>query len=262
MKIICCIRQTPDTETAIKIGEDNKAIQTNGIKWILGPYDEYSMEAACQLREKEGCTELTALTLAPAQGSEALRTCLAMGADKAVHINTAGQETDDALVVASALANQIQKMEYDFIFTSTKGSDSDRGAIGPMLAEMLGVAYVGLASEIKVEGDTLHVVRNIEGGAKEHFTVNSPAIVCCEQGVRGQPRYPSLMQIMKAKRKPIEEVGFADLGVDVEALSLVEIEKMEYPPERPPGQIVEGDSVEQKVEKLLELLKSEAKVLD
>lgn len=259
MKIIACVRQTPDTETIIKIAGDGKSIETDGIKYIIGPYDEYSLEGAVQLKD-ETKGSVTALSVGPGRVSEALRSSLARGADSAVHINTDGAETDDALVVAAAMAEQIKKMEYDVVITSTKGSDSDRGAVGPILAELLGLPYVGLISEIAEKDGKFECKRQVEGGITEAFTVSTPAVICCEQGVRGQARYPSLMQIMKAKKKKIEVVDFNSLGVD-SGLGKVEIESLEYPPERPPGRIIEGDSLDAKLDELIRLLKDEAKVL-
>ena len=259
MKIIACVRQTPDTETVVKIAGDGKSIETDGIKYIIGPYDEYSLEAAVQLKD-ETSGNATALSLGPARVSEALRASLARGADSAVHINTEGADTDDALVVASALAEQIKKMDYDVVITSTKGSDSDRGAVGPMLAELLGLPYIGLVSEIACNDGKFSCKRQVEGGVTESFTVSTPAVICCEQGVRGQARYPSLMQIMKAKKKKIEVVDFASLGVDG-GLAKLELESLEYPPERPPGRIIDGDSLDAKLDELIRLLKEEAKVL-
>ncbi len=151
MKIIACVRQTPDTETLIKIAGDKKSIESDGVKYIIGPYDEYSLEAAVQIKDETN-GEVSVLTLGPDRVPETLRACLARGADKAIHISTGANEVDDALVVASALAAQIKSMGgFDVVFTSTKGSDSDRGAVGAMLAELLGVPYLGLASEINVE---------------------------------------------------------------------------------------------------------------
>ncbi len=198
MKIIACVRQTPDTESVVKISGDGKSLEMDGAKYIIGPYDEYSLEAAVQIKEKHG-GEVTAVSLGPARVAEALRSCLAKGADKAVHINTEGAETDDALVVASALAAQIKALgEFDLVVTSTKGSDSDRGAVGAMVAELLGVPYLGLVQEVEVDGSGLVCKRDIEGGVTETFSVSTPAVICGEKGVRGEPRYPSLMQIMKA----------------------------------------------------------------
>jgi len=260
MKIVACVRQTPDTETVVKIAGDGKSVETDGIKYIIGPYDEYSLEAAVQIKS-ETSGHVTALSLGPSRVTEALRSCLAKGADTAVHINTDGAETDDALVVASALAAQIKNLDgFDVVFTSTKGSDSDRGAVGPMLAELLGVPYLGLVTEINAEGDKLICKRDVEGGVTETFSVSTPAVICGEKGIRGEPRYPSLMQIMKAKKKKIETVDFGTLGVDT-GLAKVEVEALENPPERPPGRIIEGDSLDAKLDELVRLLKEEAKVI-
>lgn len=260
MKIIACVRQTPDTETVVKIGSDGKSIQADGVKYIIGPYDEYALEAAVQIKEKDG-GEVTALSLGPSRVSETLRSALAKGADTAVHIDTGAEEIDDALVVASALAAQIRALgAFDVIFTSTKGSDSDRGAVGPMLAELLGVPYLGLVTQIETQGGSLLCQRDVEGGVTESFTVTTPVVICGEKGIRGEPRYPALMQIMKAKKKPIQTVPFASLGVDGQ-LAQVELLGYEEPPARPPGRIVEGASLDAKLDELVRLLKEEAKVV-
>ena len=260
MNIIACVRQTPDTETVVKIAGDGKTIEADGIKYIIGPYDEYSLEAAVKIKEQQK-GKVTAISVGPSRVSEALRSCLAKGADAAVHINTDGSETDDALVVASALAAQIKTMDgFDLVITSTKGSDSDRGAVGPMLAEVLGVPYVGLVTGIEVDGDKLVCTREIEGGTTEKFSVATPAVICGDKGVMGEPRYPSLMQIMKAKKKKIQAVDFGSLGVDA-SLAQVEVESLENPPERPPGRIIEGADLNAKLDELVRLLKEEAKVI-
>ena len=261
MKIIACVRQTPDTESLIKIAGDQKSIETDGIKYVLGPYDEYSLEAAVQIKEKNS-GHVTAVSVGPGRVTETLRQCLAVGADAAVHINTDGQETDDALVIAKALAAQIKNQgEVNLVITSTKGADTDRGAVGPMLAQLLGMPYVGLAGSIEVNGSSVTVTRDVEGGTQEKFEVALPAVICGQKGVRGEPRYASLMQIMKAKKKKIENVELGSLGIDVAGSTHVVLEKMENPPERPPGRIIDGDSVEAKVSELVRLLKEEAKVL-
>ena len=261
MKIIACVRQTPDTETLIKIAGDQSSIESDGIKYVLGPYDEYSLEAAVQIKEKNS-GHVTAVSVGPARVSESLRQCLAVGADAAVHISTEGQETDDALVIAKALAAQIKNMgDFNLVVTSTKGADSDRGAVGPMLGELLGIPYVGLVGGIEIADGKAVCTRDVEGGVQEKFEVQLPAVICGQKGVRGEPRYASLMQIMKAKKKKIESVDLGSLGVDVAANTHVVLEKMEYPPERPPGRIIDGDSVEAKVGELVRLLKEEAKVI-
>ena len=259
MKIIACVRQTPDTETIVKIADNKTSIKTDDIKYIIGPYDEYSLEAAVQLKD-ETKGEVVCLSMGPNRVPETLRACLARGANSAVHISTGDEEIDDALIVASALAEQAKKMEYDVIITSTKGSDSERGAVGPMLAELLGLPYLGLVSDIQVVDGKFACKRQVEGGIVESFTVSTPAVICLEQGARGQARYPSLMQIMKAKKKKIETVDFASLGVD-SGLAKVELEALEYPPERPPGRIIDGDTLDAKLDELVRLLKEEAKVL-
>ncbi|GMU52583.1 MAG: hypothetical protein AMXMBFR33_17290 [Candidatus Xenobia bacterium] len=261
MNVIACVRQTPDTESAIKIAADGRTINTDGLKYVLGPYDEYSHEAAVQLVEKNG-GEVTAISFGPERVKETLRNCLAIGASRAVHIHDEDTSHDDALAIATALAAAIKPMSYDVIFTSNKGTDSDRGLVGAMLAEKLGLPYVGLVSELEVEdgGKALMCSRDVEGGQREKIKVTLPAVVCAQKGLR-EPRYASLMNIMQAKKKPMETKTVAELGVDTAGAVKLEVEKMEYPPQRPPGRLVEGGSVDEKVKELVRLLKEEAKVL-
>lgn len=257
MNIIACVRQTPDTETVIKIAGSGNSIETDGVKFVLGPYDEYTLEAAAQIKEKSG-GEVTAITVGGDRAAETLRHCLAVGADKAVHVQDGGQTGDDALAIATALANQIKKLPHDLIFVSNRGTDSDRGVVGPMLAELLGLPYVGLVTEIEVETGSVTVGREVEGGIKEKYKVQLPAVIGGQKGMRGEPRYASLPAIMKAKKKPIEAVAIEG---DVAGLRKVELEKLEYPPARPPGRMVGGDSAADKAKELVRLLREEAKVI-
>jgi electron transfer flavoprotein beta subunit len=262
MNIIVCVRQTPDTEARIQIGGDGRSIATEGIKYVLGPYDEYSHEAAVQIKEKLGGT-VTAISFGPERVKETLRQCLAVGADKAVHVDSTGIDEDDSLAIATALAGAIKQMACDIIFTSNKGVDSDRGQVGAQLAELLGIPYVGPVSEIEIEegGKSALVARDIEGG-REKLRVQLPAVISGQKGLR-EPRYASLMNIMQAKKKPIETRTLAELGLldEVRAAVKVHVERMEYPPPRPPGRIIEGATVQEKVRELVRLLREEAKVL-
>jgi len=237
-------------------------VQAEGLKHVVGPYDEYALEAAVQFKEKLGGT-VTALTFGPERTQEALRQCLAVGADEAVRIDSTGVEGDDSLAIATALAAQIQTMPHDLVFTSTKGVDSDRGQVGPMLAELLGLPYAGPASEVEIEDDgrSALVTRDAEGG-RERIRVQLPAVVSAQKGLR-EPRYAPLASIMKAKKKPLATRTLADLGLAGTLASKVkvQVEGMEYPPKRPPGRLVEGASTEEKVRELVRLLREEARVL-
>ena len=257
MNIIVCVRQSTDTETLIKINAAGHGIETDGVKLVLGAYDEYALEAATKIKEEKG-GEVTAVTVGGDKAAEMLRQCLAVGADKAVHIQDNGVTGDDALAVATALAHQIKKLPYDLVFVSNKGTDSDRGAVGPMLSELLDLPYVGLVTEIELEDGAVVVSREVEGGTKEKYRLKLPAVICAQKGVRGEPRYASLPAIMKAKKKPIEAVA---IDGDVSGLRKVELEKLEYPPARPPGRMVSGDSAADKAKELVRLLRNEAKVI-
>ena len=262
MNILVCIRQTPDTEAKITVAGDGRSIVTDGLKYGVGPYDEYAHEAAVQLKEKLGGT-VTALSFGPARVQEALRTCLAAGSDEAVHLDSTGVEGDDSLAIATALAAQIRTMPCDLVFTSNRGTDSDRGQVGPMLAELLELPYAGPASEVEIEdgGRSALVTRDAEGG-RERLRVTLPAVISAQKGLR-EPRYPKLPDIMKAKKKPITTRTLADLGLagTLDSKVKVRVEGLEYPPKRPPGRLLDGATVEDKVRELVRLLREEARVL-
>ncbi len=264
MNIIALVKQVPDTETIIKIAPDKKSIVTEGIKWIINPYDEFGIEEAIRTKEKFG-GQVTVIGLGPQRVTEALRTALAMGADKAIHINDPALEGSDSLTVAKALAAVIKGMEYDIIFTGQRGIDDDMWMVNIALAELLGIPHISLAIKIEFVNDhkTIRVHRPVEGQTVV-VEADLPVLVTCQKGLN-EPRYASLPGIMKAKKKPLEVKKLSDLGLDAsqvgEAASKLKVLELSPPPERKPGKIIEGETPEQKAEELARLLHEEAKVI-
>ena len=248
MNIAVLVKLVPDTEASLKIGEDRKYISTADINFVLNPFDEYAVEEALQQKAKHGGT-VTVISLGGDEAIKALRTSLAMGADEAIHARTPGGL--DISGTAKSLANLLKDKGYDLIFAGKQAVDDDCGAIGPMVAEYMGIPHVSTVVKLEVDPDKLTAEREFETGI-EVFEAPLPALITTQKGLN-EPRYASLKGIMMAKKKTIEEV-------EVEAIEArVEVVKLNYPPVRPPGKIV-GEGVDA-VPELVRLLKEEAKVL-
>jgi electron transfer flavoprotein beta subunit len=264
VNIIVCIKQVPDTETQIKIGQDGKSIVEDDIKWVMNPYDEFGVEEALRLKEKFG-GEVTVVGLGPKRVTESLRTALAMGADKGILISDPALEGSDSLGTAKALAAAIKDLEYDLIFAGQRGVDDDSGLVGAALAEFLDIPQASVIVKVEVaeDGKSLKAHRPVEGQTLV-IESSTPVLITCQKGLN-EPRYASLPGIMKAKKKPLEEKTLADLGLDSaefgEGARRLNIVELTPPPQREAGKIVEGESPEQKAGELARLLHEEAKVL-
>ena len=259
MKILVMIKQVPDTATQVKIGPDAKTIDTAGITWIVSPYDEYALEEGLRIKEKRGQGEVVVVSLGPDRVKEALRSCLAMGADRAIHLNDAAWERADTLMTARALAAVIKQEAPGLALFGRQAIDDDMGAVGAAVAELLGWPCASWIMEESVDeaGKTVRVGRQIEGGL-ELFDLPLPAVVSAQKGLN-EPRYPTLKGIMGAKKKEIKDVKAADLGLtaEVPALSVV---KLELLPPRPPGRIIPGEAAEAARE-LVRALREDAKAI-
>ena len=259
MKILVAIKQVPDTATQVKIAGDAKSIETAGITWIVSPYDEFAVEEALRIKEKRGQGEVVAVTLGPDRAKEALRSCLAMGADRAIHVNDPALANADTLTTARALAAVIKQEQPGLVLVGRQAIDDDMGAVGAQLAEVLDwpCAYWIMEETIDADGKTVKAARQVEGGL-EVFDVPLPAVLAAQKGLN-EPRYPTLKGIMGAKKKEIKDVKAGDLGLGSDA-SQLSITKLEALPPRPPGRIVEGD-VATAVKELVRSLREDAKAI-
>ena len=256
MNIVACVKQVPDTETLIKVKPDGSGIDETGIKWVMNPYDEYGVEEALKLKEKFG-GDVTIVSLGPARALETVRTALAMGADKAIHINDPAFEGADAYNIAAALAAAIKGIPYDIIFCGQRAIDDDAGQVGSVLAEFLGIPQITIVTKVDVEGASIKAVRPIEG-AQLLIESSLPCVVTTQKGLN-EPRYASLPGIMKAKKKPVDVKDAAGLGITVAPKA--KIAKTLPPPARPPGKIICGEEPAEKARELAKLLREEAKVI-
>ncbi len=260
MKILVAVKQVPDTATQVKIsGSDPKAIDTAGITWIVSPYDEFAVEEALRIKEKRGQGEVVAVSLGPDRVKEALRSCLAMGCDRAIHLNDPAWAAADTLTTARALAAVIKQESPQLVLTGRQAIDDDMGAVTAQLAEVLGwpSAYWIMEETIDADGKTVRAARQVEGGL-EIFDVPLPAVLAAQKGLN-EPRYPTLKGIMGAKKKEIKDVKASDLGVATEPPALTTV-KLEALPARPPGRIIQGD-VQTAVKELVRSLREDAKAI-
>ena len=249
MKIAVCLRRVPDTTAKIVVAAGGKSIDEAGIKFVPNPYDEYALEAALALKEKAGAGETVVYALGPDSVQETVRTALAMGVDRAVHLQ--GTPSADGLENARVLADQLRGGGFDLILFGKLAVDDYGQQTGAMVAELLELPCATAIAKLAVDGGRASVEREIEGGV-EQATCALPAVFTCDKGLNN-PRLPSLKGIMAAKKKPLEVVPSAP------AAGAVSIASLALPPERAAGKIVgEGAAA---VPALIQALTTEAKVL-
>jgi electron transfer flavoprotein beta subunit len=265
MKLLVLVKQVPDTATQVKVGSDRRVIDQTGITWIVSPYDEFALEEALRIKEKRAqgaADEVVAVTLGPERAKEALRSCLAMGADRAIHVNDPALEGADTLTAARALAAVVRLESPELVLTGRQAIDDDMGATGAQVAEVLGWPCMSWIMEETVAPDAsgIRVGRQVEGGL-EVFDVPLPAVVTAQKGMN-EPRYPTLKGIMGAKKKEVKELKAADLPLEgLGALGpVLEVVALEALPPRPPGRILTGDPKEMARE-LVRTLREDVKAI-
>tara|TARA_B100000959_G_scaffold236801_1_gene255829 strand:+ start:912 stop:1748 length:837 start_codon:yes stop_codon:yes gene_type:complete len=278
LKILVIIRQTPDTEAKIQANANGNGIETSSIKWILNPFDEFAVEEAVQIKEKSDA-ELVILTVGPERSVEALRTALAMGGDSSIHIKDESFGDMDSYALAKVIASKIKSIgDVDLILTGKKWIDEESGQVAIQVAEELGIPQATLASKVDVNeaGKSVKVQSEIEGGQRI-VELTFPALVTCERGLN-EPRYASLPGIMKAKKKPLEEVlidsiDIGELGLTKEGLgsdgSRIKVDSIEIPVIKRSLKILKGgksdmvqaDEVQKASNDLVKLLREEAKII-
>lgn len=262
MNIFVCVKQVPDTETKVQPNSDGSFIETNSIKWIMNPYDEFAVEQALLVKAANAGSTITVVRVGGVKDTEALRTALAMGADDAVLV----EATDnlDSYATAKALKGAIEKTGKtpDIIFAGKQAIDDDCMQVPQILAQMMDLPSVSVIVGFEQNGDSLTVKREIEGGALEVYELKTPCVLATNKGIN-TPRYASLPGIMKAKRKPLAQHTLADVGVTEEDHRL-KYSDFQLPPEKPAGKKFDAtDEANQAsvVADVVKLLREEAKVL-
>lgn len=247
MKILVCISKTPDTTSRIAFKDGNTKFEDAGVQWIINPYDEwYALVRAIELKEKDPSIVLHLITVGAADADPILRKALALGGDEAIRVNA---QSDDSYYIAAQISELAKQGNYDLILTGKETIDYNASAIGGMLAAFLDLPYISLATDLKLQGDTATITREIEGG-EETAEVQLPLIVSCQKGVAEQ-RIPNMRGIMAARTKPLKVVE----PVQMEALT--QVIGFELPPAKSGVKLVAADNVGE----LVRLLHEEAKVI-
>lgn len=260
MDIVVLLKQVPATESLVSVADDGISIKTDDLKWVINPYDEFAVEEALRIREAQGGT-VTILSIGTDKAVEAIRTALAMGADTGVLINDADAIGRDALGTAKILAAVLKGMSYDLIIAGQRAVDGDNYQVGTAVAEYLGIPNISLVVKAEIADGSVRCHRTIEGGTVV-LEAPLPALFTTQRGLN-EPRYASLPGIMKAKKKPLETKTLADIGIQPQDLEGpgTRIVRMSPPPERSGGQIIEGETAQDKATKLVTALRDEAKVI-
>ncbi len=251
MKVLVPVKRVVDYNVKIRVKADGSGVELANVKMSMNPFDEIAIEEALRLKEKGAATEVIAVSIGPAKAQETLRTALAMGADRAILIETADGQTVEPLAVAKLLSKVVADEAPGLVILGKQAIDDDCGQTGQMLAALLGWGQATFASKLEIDGGTARVMREVDGGL-ETVAIGMPAVVTTDLRLN-EPRYASLPNIMKAKKKPLEVKKPADLGVDVaprlKVLSTVE------PKGRKAGVVVKS------VAELVGKLKNEAGVI-
>ncbi|MDZ7861081.1 MAG: electron transfer flavoprotein subunit beta/FixA family protein [Candidatus Krumholzibacteriota bacterium] len=263
MKIIVLLKRVPDTEAKILINSEGSGINKEGVKFIINTYDEYAIEEGLQLKEKIGGeSTVTVVCMGPEESTEIIRTALAMGADRAVHICDPALEKPTPDVTSSVLAAAIKENGFDIIFCGKQGIDYDMAQTQAFLAEKLDIPQVNVISEFEISEDNkkAFLTRSIEG-ADEKVEASLPVIISCAKGLN-EPRYASLPGIMKAKKKEIRKVTLEDLDLsDMSLENKSTIVKWLSQPKSGECKFIEGEEASEKAAELARVLREEAKVL-
>jgi len=249
MKILVAVKRVIDYNVQVRVKEDGTGVVTDNVKMSSNPPDDNAIEEAVKIKEAGKATEIIAITVGEEKSQETVRKALAVGADRGILIKTEG--TVEPLAVAKVLQKIVDKEKPDLVFMGKQAIDDDCNQTGQMLSALLNWPQATFASKIEIKDKTLEVTREIDEGL-ETIEVNLPAIVTCDLRLN-EPRYASLPNIMKAKKKPIEIFTAADLGVDI--TPRVQQIKVEEPPKRKLGIKVAS------VAELVSKLKNEAKVI-
>jgi len=260
--MLVCVKRVPDTSAQIKVKADGTSCDLSNVEHVVAPYDEYGLEEALQLREAKGGEVLVA-TVGDEKSEEQLRSCLALGADQAIIVKDPAALGSDGLGIARILAAIVAKEKPDLVFLGKQATDDDAHAMAAQLSVLSSLPFASAVNSGEVGDGSVRVTRLIEGGT-EVLELKLPAILSAEKGLN-EPRYATLKGIMMAKKKPINDLSLADLGVDPasvgEGARRVTVEALSPPPSRKAGQVIKDVPPDEAAKKLLTLLREEAKVI-
>lgn len=247
MKLLVCIKQVPDMESKFKIDSDGLWYDRSDLAWRMNEYDEYGVEQAVRVKEQSG-GDLTVLCIGPDRVKETMKKALAMGCDRGVHLVDDCVHLRDPLAIAHHIADFARDMGFDLIFCGMQSQDRGSGQVGPMVAELLGMTAVTTVVDFVLDGRAVTVKRELEGGVKMVVKAALPTLVTCQLGLN-TPRYPTLPNIMKAKKKELLTILVAPT-----AAPAIETMRMGLPEKKGGGLFLEGDAAEI-AERLIKILR-------
>ena len=249
MKILVCISNVPDTTTKVKLTEGDSKLDTNGIQWVINPWDELSLTRALELKD-DGNTGVKSVSVAHvglSSSEPTIRKALAIGADDAIRVNA---DSSDAYFVAAQLAEVVRKEQFDLILCGIESSDYNGSSVGGMLAEFLGIPSISAVSNLKIENGQVVITREVDGG-KEVVTTPTPLVAVVQKGIAKEPRIAAMRGIMTARTKPIKL--YEPVPVEI----MTEYVKYELPKPRAACKFVDAENPKQ----LIELLQTETKLI-
>jgi len=249
MKLIVCLGNVPDTTTKIRFSDDGTQFDTNGVQWVINPWDELALTRALELKEDDGnsISHVTVATVGGVGSEPTIRKALAIGADDAIRVD---MEATDAAAVAAELAEVVKSDQFDIVICGIESSDYNGNAVGGMLAELLDLPSVSAVSGIQFDGDDIILFREIDGGSEE-VSLPTPFVAIVQKGFAKEPRIPSMRGIMMARKKPLKVIPSSG------ANAFTTIGSFELPSPKPPCKMVDPDNVAE----LVSLLQTEAKML-
>ena len=255
MKLLVCIKQVPDMESKFRIDADGVWYDRGDLAWRMNEYDEYAVEQAVKVKEQTGA-DLTVLCIGPDQVKETMKKALAMGCDRGVHVADDRSYLKDPFEIASMIGEFARDKGFDLIFTGMQSQDRGSGQVGVMVAELLAISAVTTIVDFALADGKITVKRELEGGIKARVETSLPALVTCQLGLN-TPRYPTLPNIMKAKKKEMLTIAAGDLH---KAGSLQKTLKIAFPEKRSGGLFLEGE-VGDIADRLIRILKDKTAVL-
>jgi len=249
VKILVCVKRVIDYNVNIRVKSDKSGVETENVKMSMNPFDEIAVEESVKIKESGQANEVVILSIGSMSCQETIRSGLAMGGDRGIHVST--EETIEPLAVSKILVKIIDTEKPDLIFMGKQAIDDDSNQTGQMLAALTGFSQATFASKVEKNGDDLNVTREIDGGL-ETIKISLPSIITTDLRLN-EPRYASLPNIMKARQKKIEKIELDSLDIDIKSrLSIIEVNE---PPSRKQGVMVKD------IDELIEKLKNEAKVI-
>jgi electron transfer flavoprotein beta subunit len=249
MKVLVAVKRVIDYNVKVRVKPDNTGVDLANVKMAMNPFCEIAVEEAVRLKEKGVASEIVVVSIGPKASQEQIRTALALGADRGIHVET--DEEVQSLEAAKLLKAVVEKEEPKLVILGKQSIDGDNNQTGQMLGALTGMPQGTFASEVKIDGDKLNVIREIDGGLQT-LQLTMPAIVTTDLRLN-EPRYASLPNIMKAKKKPLDVLSPADMGIEIKT-HITQL-SVAPPPERSAGIKVED------VAQLVDKLKNEAKVI-